>query len=333
MMGVLAFALHRGSRSAALLLVVDQIANILTATLEGIGLHWVGFLIGGAVLAIFVWAAVGTFVLQRARHREIPDYLPPLWPLLVWAPIAVVIVVLDGFAILDSSGVIAPVELVNGAELNRHQIQSLHEAGLLDLDETVGLFCSDDLFSIVNNGTLLTDRRIVSYYTDADVRRVDEAEFYDVASIARLPATEPDEVSSILLTTFTGDQIFVVLPVSDDMTGFLEQLTIECEVETEVRGGRSTLLETRSIADLRKGFAIIRHIMEEVLGYQPEIVYLADRFCLQDAAENGDIATHQAAIERAFGIDVSSVESGNLVEISMYIVERQDSGAEAPGRP
>ena len=67
--------------------------------------------------------------------------------------------------------------------------------------------------------------------------------------------------------------------------------------------------------------------IEEVLGYDPNGIFVSDGSSLWDfsLSEDEGISRYQNQIEEIFGLDISHIESGNLVEISKYISDRSSS--------
>lgn len=88
------------------------------------------------------------------------------------------------------------------------------------------------------------------------------------------------------------------------------------------RPGVKVPLEFASGEELYKYRDVVSRIINEVLvEYDPKSVFISDGSNLWDFAMPNDISNYQVKIKEIFGVDVSHIESGNLVEISKYISE------------
>ena len=89
------------------------------------------------------------------------------------------------------------------------------------------------------------------------------------------------------------------------------------------RPGTGLPLEFESGDELDRYWGIASRIIEEVLGYDPNGIFVSDGSSLCDFSfsEDEGISQYQNKIEEIFGVDISQIESGNLVEISKYISE------------
>lgn len=87
------------------------------------------------------------------------------------------------------------------------------------------------------------------------------------------------------------------------------------------RPGTGMPLEFESSDELDRNWDVASRIIEEVLGFDPEGIFVSDGSSLLDFSGDGNIAEYQDRIKELFGIDVSHIESGNLAEISKYIAK------------
>lgn len=108
---------------------------------------------------------------SRWRLRHVPLFL-------IVGPFAV-------FSIGATVGYFPNTRVVEGAELWQKDIRFLRENELIDHDEEVLYFYSTGLFSIKDDGNILTDRRVVSYWTDYDSgeRNYEYAYFFELEEI------------------------------------------------------------------------------------------------------------------------------------------------------
>jgi hypothetical protein len=88
------------------------------------------------------------------------------------------------------------------------------------------------------------------------------------------------------------------------------------------RPGTKVPIEFATSKDLDRYWGIASRIIDEVLGFDPEGIFVSDGSSLWDFSETDDISEYYIKIKEIFGIDVSHIESGNLVEISKYLKEK-----------
>ena len=93
------------------------------------------------------------------------------------------------------------------------------------------------------------------------------------------------------------------------------------------RPGTGLPIEFASSEGLEQNWDIVCQLISEVLGFSPDQVFVSDQSSLWDFTEGEDIASYQGKIEEIFGVDVSDIESGNLVEISKSISDKLSSKA------
>jgi hypothetical protein len=72
-------------------------------------------------------------------------------------------------AVLESIG--PPAGVVT--ELGSPDLEALRAAGILEPDEVLVAACFDSLGDVSDSGSLITDRRVVSYWLEGDVRWID----------------------------------------------------------------------------------------------------------------------------------------------------------------
>ncbi|MHA1527876.1 MAG: hypothetical protein ACTSVG_02560 [Alphaproteobacteria bacterium] len=89
-----------------------------------------------------------------------------------------------GFTIASTTGVIPPTTVIAGAELSARQIKMIREFAELEQYERIDFFYSNSLFLYRDDGNVVTDKRVVSYYTDeSGTRYVATANFDQILSL------------------------------------------------------------------------------------------------------------------------------------------------------
>ena len=142
----------------------------------------------------------------------------------LWVPVIGITVIFVGLAVLSTLGPSLAVQ--TGAELERSDLDLLRAEGIVEQDEKIVLFYSAGLFSIREDGNVLTDRRVISYEEEADGQiAVYEALLSEIESISI--AEKGDFLSDSILLIALRDQTSFYLLVSTENDGdnrFLEEV-------------------------------------------------------------------------------------------------------------
>jgi hypothetical protein len=173
----------RNSRAPAVVVCVYfAFGTIITAL--SVGLH--SSLALRLIFLFFFGNAIrGSTVLHKTRRAEnanqSPDKVtPPNWIYRLGLPggLATAFVAAIGLA------TIAGNEVVSGAELPRNEYNELLQAGIISEDEILKYFYSESSNSILEAGNILTDQRVIGYFTDeSGERRIYDLGLADVASV------------------------------------------------------------------------------------------------------------------------------------------------------
>jgi hypothetical protein len=89
------------------------------------------------------------------------------------------------FVFISTLNVIPNTQVVSGSKMWQRDVEFLRSAGLLEENEEILYFYSQDLFDMKNDGNLLTDRKAVSYWQDSesDEFLAEIARYEEIASI------------------------------------------------------------------------------------------------------------------------------------------------------
>ncbi len=93
------------------------------------------------------------------------------------------------------------------------------------------------------------------------------------------------------------------------------------EREALPRPGTDVPIEFASDDELRRYWGVTSRIVSEVLGFDPQGIFISDGTSLWDFADEQGVAEYQKQIEALFGQDITHIESGNLAEIARFISE------------
>ncbi len=155
----------RYSRSAAIVVTVYFILSKVVVGLE------TGKFTGIGIALVFLYyfgrAIQGTFVYHRMLKEENPAYKSaPKWMYYAGIPAGLVLFLMAGFVVLTLSGVFPSTEVAVGSEMRQKDHSLLIETGLVHPQEKIAYFYSHGFLSILEDGNILTDQRVIRYVQD-----------------------------------------------------------------------------------------------------------------------------------------------------------------------
>lgn len=167
---LLAYLLGRHSRVAGVLMLVSYLYGQYEMAKQAPGIG--RLLVTMFFTVLFLRATIGAFAWHRIRRQEDPGYRPAsrLVPWLV-TPLLVALAGLFALFGLQELRILPPNEVLAGTELRPAQLSKLREYGLIDPGEAVIMIYSAGLLSWLDDGNVLTNRRVISW------ERID-GEFY-----------------------------------------------------------------------------------------------------------------------------------------------------------
>jgi len=169
-----AFGMYRNSRSAA---VIIFIYFILSKIIIGLSMGHIPGLLSLIFLYYYGKAIQGTFAFHRLEKANNSEYkAPPRWYAFVGIPLGLIAIAAIGFGALTMTGAVPSTEVLPGDKLPRSEIQTLLSEGIVEEDEKIEYFYSAGLASILDDGNLLTDRRVISYFINDE----NELEVYEL---------------------------------------------------------------------------------------------------------------------------------------------------------
>jgi hypothetical protein len=177
--------------------------------------------ISGLLFMYFYGRAVyGTFAYHRIRKREDPGYRSaPGWVYWITVPGVLLLVVVFGVTLLSMTGVTPSMEVLAASEVSADDVQALRDAEIIWDGERIEYFYSWGFLSVLEGGTILSDRAVIAYETDVDgVRNVYEIPFDEVRSVERLD-DQSDWVTSVYRVTGIGDENWITIVLPDDASG------------------------------------------------------------------------------------------------------------------
>ncbi len=160
-----AVGMLRYSRSAAIVICVYFILSKIvigfeTGKITGIGM--------GLVFVYYFGRAIqGTFVYQKINKEQNPDYrCAPKWMYYVGIPSGLLVLLVVGFGILTMSGVFPSTEVSAGSKMRQKDRSFFLDTGLVQPKEDIRYFYSHGFLSILEDGNVLTDQRVIRYVRD-----------------------------------------------------------------------------------------------------------------------------------------------------------------------
>lgn len=208
------FAVRRHSRAGALALLLYFLLAKAAMTLQ------TGELGGLVVTLLFLWffgqGVRGAFAWHRIRRQEDPDYRPASrWWLLAGIPAGLAALALTALGVAVELGLVPANVMLEGEALRPHQRELLVANGLLAPDEQPRLFYSAGISSLLEDGNLLTDRRVVSWATIDGELQVDDALYEEVAGVQVLERGDPTRDTVAEVRRHDGGSFRLLLTVAD----------------------------------------------------------------------------------------------------------------------
>lgn len=114
-------------------------------------------------------------------------------------------------AIVVAGSFMVPSHVLRQSEIPSSYRSTLVEAGILEPDEEIRFFGSLGFFSILEEGSILTDRRVVSYETWDDVLLVFDVAYLKIQDVEVEYASGFFGITTLTVSTVDGDQFLVLL--------------------------------------------------------------------------------------------------------------------------
>ena len=209
----LSFGVLRRSRTSAVCLFLFYLLSQILFMVET-GAP-AGLLATLAFLYFFGRGIQGTFAYHRIYREQNPEPRPARKTMyFVWVPLGLVGVVLAGLMVLGSMG--PPLAVVTGEELSPDDLRILLDEDIIEPGETVVLFYSAGLFSVREDGSLLTGTRVISYEEIDDGLWIGSAFFDEIASVS---VEEPGGAlhdTQVLVTLHNGRSFYLLISTEEN---------------------------------------------------------------------------------------------------------------------
>lgn len=104
---------------------------------------------------------------------------------------------------------------VAGTDLSDRHVTALREAGYVEPDERVRYFYSEGPVSVLQDGNLFTDDRIVSYQKDFDVDFHASARFDEVVDLRVVPPAPGDSLTRVFVVPPEDEPFFLIVRAAE----------------------------------------------------------------------------------------------------------------------
>ena len=123
--------------------------------------------------------------MEKAENRKYKTVSK--WMSFVGIPAGILGLVLVVGALMEVIGILPSSEVQKGSEVSSFHLNALHKNKIIEPDEGIEYFYSNGLLSIIDEGSLLTDRRVITYFTDENNElKIYELYLNDIASVELL---------------------------------------------------------------------------------------------------------------------------------------------------
>jgi len=218
----LALGVRRRSRTCSVGLTAYYVISTVSKYLAAGRVS--GILVPAIFTYFFAKSIQGTFVYHKLRREQEPEYRAVTrWTYWLLIPGAVVAVLVLSF--LVAGMFMLPVAVIGGDEIKPRHTALLRERGVLSDNEQIIVFYSAALFSILSDGNMLTDNRVVSYETIDGELFVKDATYEDIAGFTVLSEGSYWEETIIGIETASDEQFVIFAsPEAGGDKRFLAQL-------------------------------------------------------------------------------------------------------------
>lgn len=222
LVAALSFGLLRRSRICALLLFLYFLLAKIVIAME------TGQMQGPVMAVIVLWffgrAVWGTFAWHRLQAAGNPDYKAGgKLGYILMIPLGLVVLAVVALVILGSIGPKSYV--VSGDDLSADERSLLVDSGMVDPGEKILMFYSAGLFSIEEEGNILTSRRVISYeVVDGELWKA-AASFDDIRDFTVVEQGDLLTDTTLLVTLHNGDGFYLALSAENGGDGrFIDAL-------------------------------------------------------------------------------------------------------------
>jgi hypothetical protein len=130
--------------------------------------------------------------------------------IVIVTPIVLLVGGLVALGIMSTNGTIPSAVVLSGPDVPSNQRRKLIEYGVVAEDESIEYFYSDALFYVMENGQVLTDRRLVAYESSDDEFFIYDAPFDEITAIEILSWGTFVEPTVVEVSTSGDDEVIYI---------------------------------------------------------------------------------------------------------------------------
>ncbi|MBL4660825.1 MAG: hypothetical protein JKY19_10750 [Alcanivoracaceae bacterium] len=172
-------------------------------------------LIGAGIISLiiiifYINGIRAAYAYHRLKKAENPEYKAAAkWTYYTGIPLIVISILFIIVGIMSEMGTIPSYEVISGSDLPKDDVKLLIKERIIKPDETIKLFYSSGLTSIIENGNILTDKRVISYELIDDKLDVYATTFEDVEKVSIVE--QGDYLSDTIVEILTKNGGFYLL--------------------------------------------------------------------------------------------------------------------------
>jgi len=217
---------HRGFAAVELLIAAMNFVGLIALARDPrMGVVAYVFVAAFMVLGVHGIDALGTrYIARKGLHPDWPEPRGDWWQFAAAAVIPALALFWAGSHLAGKTALAPAPDVVAGSALPTAHRSAIVDAGIVDAEEEILLFYSNGPASILAHGSLLTDRRVVSYiYLETMAHHtVRYEEIMDVAYVGGLA----EGLSAIVVARSDGEGLMLVVPSAGAQDqAFMDTLT------------------------------------------------------------------------------------------------------------
>ena len=212
----LIWGMTRKSRTASVLILLVYLLGAGLQFMEAPSL--LGVFMALIILFFLAKAVYGCFEYHKVAKAENPKHKPSKW--WMFALGVPIVLVIGGFIVLyylSVWGVIPAIHIKSYNEITDYEQEFLKEWSIIDGNETIDMFYSFGVLSYKEGGSLLTDKRIITYMEDEDGELL----------VTALPFEDIENITNDTPGDEWENAVFYAWPKNEELSGVYIILSTE----------------------------------------------------------------------------------------------------------
>lgn len=215
---VCGFGMLRQSRFAAVFIFLYYILSKTLIMLETGQLH--GIVVGLIILYFFGKAIQGSFVYHKIEKAENPDYkAPSKIGIAFGSSLAILFFAAAIFGTMTMTDLLPSTAVLEKEKISSDTISALVITGIVEAGDDIEYFYSDAPTDITESGSVLTESRLVTYFTDENGEILIYELFYPEIKSVKLEQEGNFTNDSIYHIATQNDEKWLKIPLSTEKRG------------------------------------------------------------------------------------------------------------------